>query len=1024
VRLHRLELQAFGPFAGRESVDVDALAEQGLFLLHGPTGAGKTSVLDAVCLALFGRVPGARGSGTRLRSDHAAQGLAPQVLVELTVGGRRFEVTRSPAWDRPKKRGDGVTTEPARTLLRERVDGGWVPVTSRNDEAAQLLTDVLGMGLEQFTKVVLLPQGEFAAFLRAPAEERRPLLQRLFATDRFADVETWLAEQRRVLGRQLEQADVSLDRLLARVDQVAAALPADTGTPSPATSLARKEEATGEEEAVERSRRSWRWAASVAGERRQSHAEATLVRDAVRRRQEELAAEVGRADRLSIALAERNRLAGQTVEMAAGERALEKAMVAATVAGDLRAVESCRRALVTGTLELSEALQALCDLGVEVERGASPAELGAAAHAAREEVGRLDDLLALEATVSEISSRRDRLRADLAARRERGTELERQRAVTRTRLQQHQSAGELLAAQAADADAARRGVADAEAVLEAATRCAELRRRAGEDEGRLTVATDAAQATRQRWLDLRERRLAGMAAELAGALEPGRPCAVCGSEEHPRPATSTGVSVSEQDERESQSAAERAAELRAESERQLTATRQALAVQQELSGGVGVDTARTSRTQAVRRLTAAERACADRDCHRTEAEKAARRYEQLTEEASRTAGEVASVAAKLDEVGASLVEAEGRLRAARGDDDSIAARRSRLLATATALETARSAAERQSAAEVGYERSVAEAKDAIRSVGFGSLDAASAAVQDAGEVKRLTDLVQQHRTAWAAVHARLAEDDLQRAGAERAARKDAGVLEDVLRAQLGDVEGELARADAQVEQANADLVVAEGAAEALGLLTEQVAAEVAATAPLRERHDLVADLARCAEGTGGGNALRMRLSSYVLAARLEHVAAAATVRLDEMSGGRYSLVHTDTAERGGRRSGLGLEVVDAWTGRQRDTSSLSGGESFLASLALALGLADVVQAEAGGTAIETLFVDEGFGTLDSETLEEVMAVLDGLRDGGRSVGLISHVAELRSRIPSRLEVVKTRTGSHLRSSSAGAAGAA
>jgi DNA repair protein SbcC/Rad50 len=148
----------------------------------------------------------------------------------------------------------------------------------------------------------------------------------------------------------------------------------------------------------------------------------------------------------------------------------------------------------------------------------------------------------------------------------------------------------------------------------------------------------------------------------------------------------------------------------------------------------------------------------------------------------------------------------------------------------------------------------------------------------------------------------------------------------------------------------------------------------------------------------------------VLAARLEQVAAAASERLVRMSGGRYTLVHTD--EGAGRgRAGLGLRVVDAWTGVERDTTTLSGGESFFASLALALGLADVVTAEAGGAGIDTLFVDEGFGSLDEDTLDEVMDVLDGLRAGGRVVGVVSHVPELRQRISTQLHVHKGRRGS-------------
>jgi exonuclease SbcC len=165
----------------------------------------------------------------------------------------------------------------------------------------------------------------------------------------------------------------------------------------------------------------------------------------------------------------------------------------------------------------------------------------------------------------------------------------------------------------------------------------------------------------------------------------------------------------------------------------------------------------------------------------------------------------------------------------------------------------------------------------------------------------------------------------------------------------------------------------------------------------------------------------MSLNSYVLAARLEQVAAAASERLIAMSDGRYTLQHTDAKAARGAKSGLGLEVVDEWTGQRRDTATLSGGESFMASLALALGLADVVQQEAGGVDIETLFVDEGFGSLDEQSLEQVMDALEGLRDGGRVVGLVSHVAEMKQRISSQLQVIKNRNGSTVRIVDAAAA---
>jgi exonuclease SbcC len=188
MRLHRLEITAFGPFADTVAVDFDALSEAGLFLLAGATGAGKTSVLDAVCFALYGDVPGDRGSAKRLRSDQAEPMVRPLVELEATLAGRRFRIVRSPSWSRPKKRGTGTTVQQASVTVSELVDGDWVPLTSRLDEAGHLVSGLLGMNLTQFTQVAMLPQGRFQAFLRARSEDRQRLLQQLFRTGRFAQV--------------------------------------------------------------------------------------------------------------------------------------------------------------------------------------------------------------------------------------------------------------------------------------------------------------------------------------------------------------------------------------------------------------------------------------------------------------------------------------------------------------------------------------------------------------------------------------------------------------------------------------------------------------------------------------------------------------------------------------------------------------------------------------------------------------------------------------------------------------------
>ena len=225
MRLHRLEVTAFGPYRDRQVVDFDALGADGLFLLHGDTGAGKTTLLDAVAFALYGSVPGARNDAKRLRCDTAADDVATKVVLELTVQGQRLLLERSPEYQRPKKRGEGFTTQQAKASLTwlDGVPTGQPPEgLTRIDEVGRTVQRLLGMSVEQFFQVVMLPQGEFARFLRADTAEREKLLERLFGTQRFADVEKWFVDRRRERGREVEAQTLEVRDLLARVAQVSA----------------------------------------------------------------------------------------------------------------------------------------------------------------------------------------------------------------------------------------------------------------------------------------------------------------------------------------------------------------------------------------------------------------------------------------------------------------------------------------------------------------------------------------------------------------------------------------------------------------------------------------------------------------------------------------------------------------------------------------------------------------------------------------------------------------------------------
>jgi exonuclease SbcC len=295
---------------------------------------------------------------------------------------------------------------------------------------------------------------------------------------------------------------------------------------------------------------------------------------------------------------------------------------------------------------------------------------------------------------------------------------------------------------------------------------------------------------------------------------------------------------------------------------------------------------------------------------------------------------------------------------------------------------------------------------ALPDAGFSTAEDALAQLLDAAEAATLQANVRTGHDEQARVVELFASEEIMLALGEEAS----GLVPD--EEQLGALRSAAAQAEEQARAAGLAAVLAKRCAASLDAILAEYQDLAGGGDGPRERAQMLTALADTAGGRGD-NAYRMSLNSYVLAARLEQVALAASERLVAMSDGRYLLQHTDAKAARGAKSGLGLEVVDQWTGHRRDTSTLSGGESFMASLSLALGLADVVQHESGGIQIETLFVDEGFGSLDEQSLEQVMDALEGLRDGGRVVGLVSHVGEMKQRIGVQLQVVKGRNGSAL-----------
>ncbi|WP_433668143.1 AAA family ATPase [Nocardia sp. CA-136227] len=1078
MRLHRLELTAFGPFAETAVVDFDELGADGLFLLHGQTGAGKTTVLDAIAFALYGKVPGAREEGKRLHSDHADEQTPPRVLLEATVGGRTLRLIRSPEFQRPSKRAKSGWVKENSVATLEWLDGRGQNLSRIPDIGDEVLR-LLGMSADQFFQVVLLPQGDFARFLRADNEEREKLLEKLFDTERFGTAEQWLIDKRRAGTAELDTRKHGIDALIARVG-TAAGLPATDSatilesvawsqslltaarTTLTATSVdlqQRQQDSSKVRAAAEAERRRhdlFRRRATAQAQLAEFTATATqrMVRQSEldrARRAEPVAAALAEARTAAVALRRRTDDATRAAEQLA-DRLLDPATAelpgTTWAAADLAATELAGTDLATDLTDLpAPGIQPdSTDAGDELPHLRAN-HLGADIDTGSARTGGLDDLPragsggGLEAAVQRWSAQvgaLDEVRADA----ESANQLTRELSGLRTEQKDLAARAAKLIARlgelpeaVAGVEVRLRGSADAAAALAgleaeclrlrtSAEAAVELERKRGELARAGTTFEQARTAHAEAWKRtqaLREQRMAGMAAELAEALVEGEPCAVCGSDAHPNPARPAEHAVSKADE-DAALATERAAEAARERAGQLVAElERAVEVLVERGGDVDKAELAAALDDSTRQFTAAKRAAGLVDGLTAELNTLRADQTRLQNEARECESRVSATTERIVATDRRLAELTERLRAAAGADGTVERRRARLAALveeASVVRAARveavTAREQVAAAAVRVEKLSYEAglvESAPPVMGESGPDYAVL-----GEYARAVDAASRTTAQQSEIEDELVAADRARAHAEAVlAEPEIRAAGDTEPGDPGELENAVAQSESELNRAVAAHAEAERRVKQLTALCTQLQTDVEHIAPLQRAHDELARLSEVVAGRGENNR-RMSLRSYVLAARLEEVALAGSVRLRRMSGGRYEFVHTDAAGPRGRRGGLGLDIRDDYTGAVRPAKTLSGGETFMASLSLALGLADVVSAESGGLVMDTLFIDEGFGSLDADTLDSVMGVLDELRSGGRVVGVVSHVDEMRQRIPSRLHVIRGRTGSRLETS--------
>ena len=1057
MRPMTLTLTAFGAYAGSQTVDFEAAGAGGLFLVTGDTGAGKTTLFDGVCYALFGKLTGRVRSEKMIRSDYADDTLETSAQLTFSHRGQVWRIWRRPAQTRRKKRGEGTREITADALL-ERLEGETaIPVAEGKEKVDAAVEELLGIQVDQFRQIAMIAQNQFAELLNKSGRDRSAILRQVFATDRCDALQTRLKEMASASRAETEKQVDSLRQYLAGLR-----LPETEEGQMPLPEAAELAELMADEGCVWRSARVLELAEhicqmdeselagldeQIAGLDETIKQSAGLLQSAreAARRQQQLA-------ELEKRLAEQR--AAEPEQLAAQAR-LKQWETAARLAPVWDGSEKARLAAQQADRLYEQASDRLAQLNAQGPRWAQAREQ---LNADQQTAARLTVQLERQAEALQQYGRLEQAKAEQVACEQELERLQTAQQQAQTLEEQQAAALEKTQALADSLPAALAAAQTAQKELErwqqARKTLAEVRRQMQElvklqkqeQAARQTLqqANDALDGAQQAYISADQLYRRDQAGLLARELTPGQPCPVCGSVHHPSPARGvTGAPDKEQLEALAtametartayndalQTSSTLTAQAGSAREQYIRLARQALAeLEQELPPPEDVkalsrlvldwdgrldqlleqaEALGQQRQAAVEAAGAAVNQLAgDREAlEATRRQRSELREQQANATARRDSATQRAAELQVALPQASRAEAEATLSALEQQqkqlDESIRKTQQaleeyqQLLAAAESLQKERQNTRKQAADEA--RQAAGHWEQALAESGMAA-DAFAAARHTEEEIDRLRTELEQARRArqeTEALYHQLSEQ-----------QKSAPVP--------GCMPGQLEQALEEQEQRRKALN------DARTRITGRLNANRSTMADVRtagqrlekaqKRQQLIQQLDATANGKLSGGLGKQKFEQYVLATYFADAVEAANQRLFAMTGGRYQLeCHQMTAAE--TQAALDLDVLDNYTGKLRSVGSLSGGETFQAALALALGLSDVIQNYAGGVELDVLFVDEGFGTLDAESLEQAVATLHSLVQGRRMVGIISHVPELKSRIENQLVVTKTPGGS-------------
>lgn len=913
MRPTRLTISAFGPYAGSVTLELSRLGGRGLYLITGDTGAGKTTIFDAVTFALYGEPSGSQRSADMLRSKYAAPETPTFVELEFQYQGEAYTVRRNPAYQRPAKRGGGWTEEKAEATLSY-PDGH---IVTKYGAVTRAVTELIGLDREQFCQIAMIAQGDFLRLLLAGTAQRMEIFREIFHTGCYQQLQDRLRADANDLKNQCEERLRALRQYLDGVD-----CPQDDPLYPTLCDLRGDASGQGLEQAC-----------ALVEQMNQRDGQAVLELeqegDARERDVDALSQELGRAKTARQAREQLEQARRTLALLGPRQKQLEQELAAQEAQTPLREQLAADIEAQTRALPGYDELDALRAKSGALSRdiAARQAQLESDLLRAREEKAKLESWRAERAGLQDAGARQARL--------------------------EHRR--EALAARRKDLDELARAYRGLHALKQRLTA-------AQQEYEQAQAVSESRQAAFSR---LERAFLDGQAGLLAAGLREGEPCPVCGSLQHPHPAARQTRVPEKREVEQARSLRDDAAALAAEKSAAASGIRgQALA-------------ARDALVQSAQKLFGPEGSENLKDRIKAELEGLTRQEEEtaaLCRDAERQEARRAQLDRDLPALEDALARLEGRSNAA---------------ARETAVQQTEFAALEEQIRRAAQALPCRDRTQALR------------ALEDLKRRRQEMD------AALAAARAGLEECRSQADRARAAAKaleaqaEEAGDVEDLLR-RLEAAQARRAAVSRRRETLRSRLDRNAAALRALQAGCKVLRAD-------EQRWSWVRALANTAGGTIPGRE-KLALETYVQTTYFDRIIARANTRLMVMTGGQYELKRRPQAANRQSQSGLELDVTDHYNGTQRSVASLSGGESFVASLSLALGLSDEVQSSAGGIRIDAMFVDEGFGTLSEEILNQAVQALASLTEGDRLVGIISHVPELKERIEKQIVVTKGPTG--------------